>query len=1291
MQRIPFRFKTSVLAALICVIAGIPQGVQAAPPAPGTINLLTTPPELTSKVAPNVVLTFDDSGSMNWQHMPDNRPYTDVDWGAGNGQTEATNSTWPAGSGPYFCAGVIDPTLPADPANPRTWAMNGVYYNPRASYRPPMLADGSSLPNSPFSRAWVNGIKNNRPVNPSTSTVYNLGTNTTAQGRRFCGNTAGWYQLKTGVVLTLDGLGRIDAASLGRLYTATNWEWVPLPADPDQQQNFANWFSYYHTRTLAAMSATSIAFSEFDQGIRVAWQNINSNSTSGTNVPWIAKNVTTLAPFSGTVRTKFYDWMLGNPASGNTPNQAAAKRVGELFTGGASVSNAKNPYWDVDTGRELSCRKNFHIQMTDGMWNNATVPVAQKDTVAIPTLPDGRSYVITEPQSKIFWNDLSGAQETMGDIGFSYWATDLRPDFQGNPQTKLKVRPYLVDRTTGVTGSVPLQPGDNWLDNKELYWNPANDPATWPHLVQYMIGFGVSGTIPKNDANMLRLRQGLIAWPKLDGSAPTYTDNNKKIDDMWHAAINSRGMFFAASSPDDLIEALRKIIASVTAQSSASTPAAVSLPILTGGNSAYQGSYDSGSWSGSVIRSMLDAAGQPQTSLWDASCRLTGGNCADPVGTNPVRDPASRLILTSDGATTGKLFEYTSLTTAQQNALSQKPATSTPCTGGSDPNCDAYGPLRVDYLRGQRTNEPAASVPQFRARTSVLGAVINGEPAYVSSPRSGYHDMFPIGSPEQVAAAGDEQDSYAGYQNAQRSRQPMLYVGANDGMLHAFDAATGDEKWAFVPNTLISNGRLVASTRADASLVTGVDSRPRERDVFIKGKWRTVLLGSLRLGGRGVYALDVTNPAPTQSDALGSDGLVLWEFNNGPDPSAAGDPPACSAGATSCASLGYTYDSMNVMRIRHDNKWVAVVSSGYFPSNVDAAANPQDRLEAAASRTSLLVIDLETGKLIKELRTSEAPQSKPTGFKTFGLSTPMVYDEGSDEIDDLAYAGDLAGNLWRFNLSADDPDDWSVDLMFTTYGSGGAATAGDQPIVFNPSALRDPVTRRAILIVGTGKYLGEDDRTSLIPQQAFYGIRDYGTNSPVYPIRVNELVTQNLSEASDETRSVTGWTSPSATMPSTTPPLRLGSVDAFGKPVVTSVQANGWRMPLNIAAEKGERAQRRAIPVPSANVAFLYGLIPKSDDPCDPGARYSIMALDAATGAAITTSGGIGSGQGLVGGVVSSPSPPSDPVVKRGGGGAVLIGIPAGTPLVVVEAINKIMNAAIPPWHRGAWRELLDW
>lgn len=1269
MTRMRTSFNLSLAATVFCLLVGLPQLASAQ--AEGTIDLLTTPPELTSKVAPNVVLTFDDSGSMGRNYMPDQRPYTGTSWGGTDQQNTSGSAIFSgSNSNPYLCAGVIDPRV-TDAANPRSWAMNGVYYNPNVKYDPPLKADGTSFPNATFSAAWDNGIIANRPVSSTNSITRNLGL---ATDGRFCGKlTAGYYRLKDSVTLTLGTDGKIS--NTGTLYTGSNWEWVSIPAE--EQQNFANWYSYYHTRYTASVTAVSRAFSTFDRDIRVAWQNINTRQLAATTGIFPFENVA-----GAQTRNNFYTWLFSTPVGGNTPNQTAADRVGQFFQRDTGAADT-NPYWERSLNKELSCRKNFHIQMTDGLWNNSVVTVAQTDNAGV-TLPDGRGYSTSANVSKIFWNELSTGQKTMADIAFHYWATDLRPGFKNNEQTKLKVRPYLADRTTGVTGSTPLTPGDNWLENQELYWNPANDPATWPHLVQFMIGFGVDGTIRKTAENYLKLRKGQLQWPKLQGNSP-YSDTAEKIDDMWHAAINSRGEFFAASNPSELIEALQKIIASVVAQSTSSTPASVSLPILTGGNSGYKGGYDSSSWLGTFMRYQLDAAGAPGAVLWDAGCLLTGGLCSEPAGNNTARDPNNRIIITSDGAGTGVPFRWASLSAEQQNALNQRPG-AIACTGGTDANCDGFGSIRLDYLRGKRDNETAPATPLLRERGSVLGAVVNAEPAYVSSPRSGYHDMFPSESPEAEAAAADPSHSYAGYQNEQRGRRPMTYVGANDGMLHAFDAETGAEAWAYVPNVLIQNGRLAKSTIRGAGLTPGVDSRPREADVFLNGKWRTILLGSLRLGGRGLYALDVTVPTMgDESSAAGTAGLSLWEFTSGTVPSTDSDRP-CNPGSRSCASLGYTYDSANVARLSYQNKWVAVVSSGYFPSNADAAAAPGDRNEAAAKRTSLLVIDLESGTLIREIRTSEAPQTRPAGFKSFGLSTPMVYDLGSDEVDDLVYAGDLAGNLWRFDLSSERIDEWKVDLMFTTYGGGGADEVGDQPIVFNPTALRDPATRRPILVVGTGKYLGSDDRTSAIPEQAFYGIRDYDTDAGAYPIKVGQLITQTMTQGADNVRRITGFEEPTETV-SGVPPIRLGSIDPDTEPTITAVVAHGWRLRLDIDTERGERAQRRALPFSTGNIALLYSLIPKSDDPCDPGARYSVMAVDGGTGAAIMTAGGTGSGQGIIGTVATLPSPPSDAMVVRGGARLVIPGL---TPQLTNE-VREALDKAVPPWHRSAWRELLSW
>lgn len=1255
---------TTLMAAALTFASAL-SGVAQAGPEQGTIPLLTTPPELTTTVAPNIVVTFDDSGSMMATSMPD--------------AIEASHA-----NRYYFSS-----------------TTNLIYFDPTKEYPPPLYADGTSFPNASYTSAWRDGICANAPgsycySSPNTKDLstrfYQHFRKSTSSGDSPNANTG-------------DNISETVRGGSSGVYNGGFYYNCPTPysnsgctriqvnnESAEVKQKFANWYSYYRTRNLLSRTALTHAFNRISGDVRVAWQTINSDFSGAT--PALRNRAIDNIGSSSDVnqwRQDFFNWIYNRNTTGGTPVRRATIEAGRFFER-SLTEDMMNPYWepyaggdtDLDgkSGRNLSCRKNFHMSVTDGYWNESdpSVPSGYFNGETTRTLPDGEEFSVSDPESRVIW-DVQGSlyNTSLANIAFHYWAKDLQPTLENN------VTPYMPDKSTGVTGTVPfdpnaLPPANDPLKNKEIYWNPANNPATWQHVSQFMVTLGVAGTLSFPD-DLAKLRKGqatsagTVGWPR------PVNNNPAGVDDTWHGAVNSRGAYFSANNPQELVDRLSDVLASIIAQSTSSTPAAVSLPILTGGNSIYQGGYNSANWSGILRRRTVDANGLAGDALWDAACLLSGGTCQEPSGTSTARTPDSRIIITSDGSSTGLRFRWNSLTEEQKAALD---------IGG-------YGEERVNYLRGERSKESGGSVPQLRTRGSVLGAIVNSDPVYVSSPRSGYRDMFPPGSPEAEAALVEE-GSYAGYQNAQRARRPVVYVGANDGMLHAFDAKSGKELWAFVPNTLIRNGRLHSMTVPGSNLIPGVDSSVRERDVFLKrsligaGSWRTILLGSLRLGGRGIYALDVTDPDPANEtvaagNAADENGIVLWEFTNGDVPSAEDDSP-CAPGSRSCASLGYTYDSANVARIKYQNKWVAVVSSGYFPENSDVAAKPTDASEPAAKRTSLLVIDLATGELIREIRTSLAPQERPQGFKTYGLSTPMVYDEGSDQVDDLVYAGDLAGNLWRFDLSAEDPDEWSVDLMFTTYAEGGADNVGDQPFVFNPTALRDPVTRRPILIIGSGKYLGEPDRVSNIPQQAYFGIRDYGSNSEYYPIRPEQLVTQHLAQA-DEVREITGYTEPAAgKVQSGTPPMRMASEDD-GAAIVTSVPAHGWRMPLDIGSERGERAQRRAIPMTTANVAILYGLIPKDDDPCDPGARYSVMVVGGATGSALAVGEDdvAGSGEGVVGGVAATPSPPADPVVVRGGGRVVIPGLSDQ----LDDDVSDALDAATPPWHRGAWRDLLDW
>ncbi len=1244
--------------------------------ADGTVDLLATPPDLTSSVAPNVIATLDDSGSMGRHFMPDQRPFDNGGWGARDDQSNHHNNRYNYNT-PWLCAAVIDPRV-TDPANPRSFAMNGVYYNPNISYATPLYADGVTRFPTPTNLALVpnNGIIRFRPVAPETTMAIPAIGTANAYGARnlltaqFCTTSTtvnigpGYYRYRsTAPALLTDVNGRIT--NTGDLYNAANWEFVPVLGG--DLTNFAIWWSYYHTRALTAASSMSLGFAAFDENIRVAWQNLNSNQLSNAMLMYKFKN----EPINADVRNRFYDWLFLIRVGGGTPTLDATIRAGQFYqrgNGGTFAgANDGNPYWDRDLNRELSCRQNFHFNISDGFWNQTPPGVAtvvpRDNAPATQTLPDARGYNSAQAESRIYGADAGtgGTTVSLADIAWRYWATNLRPDFALNAATRNKVAPFLPDRSTNVFGP-PLASGQAALDHQEIYWNPANDPATWSHMVNFMVSFGVNGTIPQTGANLNRLRRNLIQWPATSANVVA------NIDDMWHAAINSRGRFFTAQDPNELIQALQEVVASIIARRAGATATSVSLPLLTDGTAGYSAGFDTSDWSGFLTRDRLDpVTGDVVAIEWDAACILTGGACPSTAQTGlPVRDPNTRVIITSDGRPgTSKPFRWSSLSPTQTQRLNIRPNTLRLDLVPQVIDADAFGQQRLDYLRGVRTNE-TTETPRFRVRSSLVGAVIRGQPVYVSSPITGHRDSFPLGSPEQVAAEGG--NSYARYQNDQRARRPHVFVAANDGMIHAFDAQTGDERFAYVPNILFENYRLVKSTQFEVGLVPTADDRPLQYDAFLGGRWRTIIVGGLRLGGRAVYAIDVTNPSGVTEGSP----LAMWEFTGEQTAESVGTD--CSPGASFCSSLGYTYESANPTRIRYNDKWVALISSGYFPTDTLDPASDSTK----ANRTSLMVVDLENGTLIREISTSIAPQFA-SAARTFGLSQPIVYDFGNDQIADIAVAGDLAGNLWRFDLSSSNPSEWSVDLMFKTYGNGGAANPGDQPIAFAPQALRDPVTLGPIFVFGSGKFIGAPDRTAAIPLQNFYGIRDYGScsNSPLactnYPIRVDQLVTRQLSQNADGVRS-------------------LPSNATNNAPVTAAFR--GWRIPMNIASEPGERAGDRAFPFFSSNTVLLRSIIPKGVDPCDPGARFGLLVVDAATGSARVnpTDTSTNAVNRVVGAVLSSNRPIGDPVSRRGGGpGSITPApLPPGLPAVLRDAITSAFSAADNIWHRGAWRELVN-
>jgi len=1272
-SRIVHSVSLFVLAASVSLISGR-VGAQAVP---SPMNLSRAPLFLNASVDPNVAVTLDDSGSMRWGFMPD--------------RVDAETS----GIGVAVCGW----------RHPRYYShvFNTLYYNPGVRYTPPLGPTGAPFRNADFNAAWYDGYEAVNVENPGNnrqgSAVINLGTQfyptrdyvenqanatpgtrvghdprlrpeapvagatnaaTADTWRTDCTNPTNASVptpvppvLGGGSVAVLNGNAWLPFTSAhnqttGTFYTgqggtssAFYYRFTGDPAvvaqindprryDPvkvadqsaDQRTNFANWYSYYRTRVLLARTALTRAFAVQDQGMQVVYQNLTENAFN--------PGTTLFNKFTGAPRTAFFNQVYRSRAPFVTPNFDAMIRAGRLFQFGNGVTDSRNPYWEgPPLSRELTCRQNFHVHVTDGTvnQNNAAWPAAPTARPNVNgVLPDGKTLTVGDASSRVIWNiaPLGAApcgtaqrcSPTLADIAYAYWATDLRPD----ALMTNNVPPFWSDLSTGITGPSIVGPIPNPAVVPEIYWNPANNPATWQHMVNYTVGLGVAGVnVWPGDLTALRTGAAGKIWPGSVRLRP------QSVDDLWHAGVVSRGGFYSAADPQQLVDSLSEALTSVVARRGSAAAAAVTSGIIQASTLVFRTGFDSGDWSGQVNAFKVDSLGvEILPRVWEAGELLT------------LRDPNSRVIITSaDHSGGGVPFRWGSLPLPYQASLHDDPSTSII-------DNDLLGERRVQYIRGDRGFE-VNNGGSFRIRNSLLGAVVNSGAVVVAAPSAAFTDEDFPGGPEQAALV-----KYSQFRIANRNRDRVIYVGANDGMLHAFDAGTGvtgfdaggnpiidfgtgAEKWAYVPREVAPT--LSRMTNPTFEFTPYVDSTPAVRDVFIGASWRTLLVGSLRRGGQGIFALDVTNPNVDET-ALSASSVVLWEFS---DDVAGG------------GRMGFTYGRPNISRLAN-GRWVVIVPASYN-SEQDTASEPQVAPADPAlpsGGSTLFVLDAANGAIIRQFDFTPA--------ESRGLTAPTMGDYESDFIDEFAVAGDLQGNLWRFDLSSPLPAAWSRVKMFNP------ATPFAQPITSAPRLFPDAATGGIIVVVGTGKYLEPGDRSVVGTfTQSLYGIRDYRQGPAPYPILRTQLVGQTLTK--------TPGVPPA---PST---FRVTN-NTF------AATSRGWAIDL---VDAGERAVTSPGALFSQGIGIFSTIIPNGDDPCEPGLRGNVFVLNAASGAAPAMDF---NDDGLI-----------DTADESGTiGQSILKGISEGTPALLINAGGGLgtlvdfrdLEIRVPTtvWRRQSWREI---
>lgn len=580
---------------------------------------------------------------------------------------------------------------------------------------------------------------------------------------------------------------------------------------------------------------------------------------------------------------------------------------------------------------------------------------------------------------------------------------------------------------------------------------------------------------------------------------------------MRNTAANGGGTFLTAANAAELSKAFAQATNFILSTPGSSAAVAVNGAKLSSESLVFQAVYNSGNWTGDLKAYQLDSETGEITSLkWEASKQLPLVNDRKLFTWNPPDD----VKVEPKGK--GASFDWILLKPAQKQALNL----------GPNGLADGLGEKRLAYLRGE-TAEEERNKGVFRNRIGLLGDIVNSDPVFVSNQNYGF-DRLP----------GSEGTSYPDYRSGQAKGRPaMIYAGANDGFLHGFKAETGEELFGYMPAAVLPLANQL--TFPGYSHRYFVDGPPRAGDAFLSGGWRTILLGTPGAGGRGLFALDVTDP-----DSF-SETQILWEISS--------------------SELGYVLGTPTIARLK-GGRWVALTGNGYHSDS---------------NRAMLLIYDLLTGALVAKLDTLVGSATAPNG-----LSTPVPVDLNGDRMTDVVYAGDLQGNLWKFDLDSDNPAEWKIapggKPLFTARDSADRV----QPITARPAVGRHPQSG-VMVYFGTGKYFetGDNDPSQNLAIESFYGIWDQGSS-----VLRKELSQQSI--IGETTRDGRG--------------LRITSK-------LGTAGNRGWYLDLAFPddQENGERVVSTAL---LRHGRVIFPSITPSKAPCSPGGSSWLMELDAVTG-----------------------------------------------------------------------------
>jgi type IV pilus assembly protein PilY1 len=1036
-----------------------------------------------------------------------------------------------------------------------------------------------------LNRNMGGGVNATAPISAKT---YTLASPTTLTLTQFSGGT--------NVVNTFS---RVDITP-----TTLNYDKAPKTADSDgrtdcvgstctydeEMTNFANWYSYYRTRMQMMKTSTSIAFKLIDTRYRVGFVTINDMST----------NYLPVKKFDGAQKLAWYQKLQDTTGNSSTPLRAALSTVGRVFAGKEYLGKGA-----TSDPMQYSCQQNYSILTTDGYWNGGG-GLELDGTTAIDN-EDGTGT----PPPMFEGNEASN---TLADTAKYYFDTDLRPGTPGSPgclvggvdvcednvlvsATDNNRQQHMTTFTLGlgVDGELDYTPDYQTAQAGNDFYEIKNNAKKWPVPVAnnqtavddlWHAAVNGQGTyFSAKDPNQLNksLSDALKSIGGKVGAgaaAATSTLNPVAGDNFAYVASYVTGKWtgnLEARTIDtvtgEVSEQATWCIEDVTVGKCGSDGTILSetSPITFSKQTYCQTPTSTGISCSAAQKVTISSVEYCKVEI-SADCdgamtkatRQSNSTELAAAKVKPLAD--NRRILIKNGATNNLTsFTYANLTSAQQTRFN---------TTWLQSNLSQWSALTVtqqalvtgdnlvNYIRGQTgfedtlsnlddSADPDIDNRLFRAREATMGDALESTPIFVGPSKLGYTD--PNYGPAALSGT---------HKNNTLARAGTVYIGTNDGMMHAFNSVNGDERWAYIPSMVIPELYRLADKNYASQHANYVNGDAVVGDICYSNctsataaVWKTILVGGLNGGGSGYYALDITDP---DSPSL------LWEFT-----------------PTNDSDLGITFGNPVITK-RADGKWVVVFTSGY--NNLGGSAFTK-------GKGFLYVVEANTGTLVSSTAAGEGKYTTGVGDATTpsGLAkiSSFVNDPDKNNTASYIYGGDLLGNLWRFDISAPAVTGTNPFKVAVLKDASNKV----QPITVAPELSK--VSGKRIIFVGTGKYLETSD---LIDNsvQTLYAITDDG------PILDNpRLSTATMVEQTLVTTGATRKITP-------------------GRLVNYAIGDRGWYIDL-------PAGERQNVPAQLVFGTLLLPTIVPSATVCSPGGEGWLNFVDFRQGTAVIAGGYSGS------------------------------------------------------------------